>query len=409
MGAVSSVGIIGGGIGGFTTAQELRRRGFDGALTIIDPQGVPYDRPPLSKHYLAGGYDPARLGFVEPEWYAGSDVTLVTARAERVLTNEGAVLLDNGHRLAADALVLATGGVPRRLPARGGDAGGLLVLRTRDDADRLRARLQAGGSLAILGAGLIGAEVASTAASLGVATTLIDPTPVPLSSALGPDVAGALHAMHATAGIETLTAAVSQVSRRSDGFVLDLDGGPGAGRRRIGADTVLVAVGIEAETGLAESAAVDVDQGVLVDEHQRTTNPAIFAVGDSARTRRADGSLVRRHEHWESAMREAQTAAAAIVGDDPPIHGAPWFWSDRHGVHVEVTGEMMGPGRDVLRRVEGSLQMAFRLTPDGHLAGCAAIDHSLGVRAARRIIDRRLVVDPAQLADPATPVKKLAR
>lgn len=408
MGAVSSVAIVGGGVGGFTTARELRRRGFDGAITIVDPEGVPYDRPPLSKQYLTGEYDAARLGFVEPGWYAASDITLVTDRADRVLAAEGAVLLDSGHTLAADALVLATGGVPRHLPVPGGDTEGVLVLRTREDAERLRDRLRAGGSLAIVGAGLVGAEVASTAARLGMATTLIDPVPVPLVPAVGPDLARVLHEMHAAAGIDTVTAAVSHVARRGPRFELELDGGPAVGGRRLEADTVLVAVGIEPDMTLAESAALDIDNGVLVDDRQRTTNPAIYAVGDSARTRRPDGALVRRHEHWESAMHGGQTAAAAIIGDKPPTHGAPWFWSDRHGVHVEGVGQMTGTGRDVVRVVDGVPQMAFRVTDEGLVAGCAAIDGGVGVRAARRIIDRRIRVDPAQLADPTIGLKKLA-
>lgn len=408
-GVPASVAIIGGGIGGFTTAQELRRHGFDGTITIVDPDGTPYDRPPLSKQYLAGELDRAGLGFVESDWYADQSVDLITDRADRLLTSDGTVLLDSGHRLTADAIVLATGGIPRHLPVPGADTAELLTLRTRADADRLREALLAGGPLAIVGAGLIGAEVASTAARLGVPTTLVDPVEVPLAPAVGPDLAEVLHQMHRTAGIELVTGVPTAVRRGGGGVALDIDGGTGAAGSRIEAAAVLVAIGIEAEPTLAESAGLDIDDGVLVDPGQRTTNQAVYAVGDAARIRFDDGTLRRRHEHWESAMHQGQTAAATILGIEPPTHGAPWFWSDRHGVHVEAVGSMTVPGRDVLRVVDGAPQFTFRVTDDGHLAGCVAIDGGIGVRAARRIIDRRIVVDPDQLADPGIALKKLAR
>ncbi|GAB3623776.1 FAD-dependent oxidoreductase [Mariniluteicoccus endophyticus] len=404
-----SVAIIGGGIGGFTTAQELRRRGFGGTIAIVDPEGIPYDRPPLSKQYLDGEYDAEKLWFVPASWFEENSVEVVADRADRILVDEGAVLLESGRHLAADVVVLATGGIPRHLPCPGGDSDGLVVLRTKADGDLLRAKMQAGGSLAIIGAGLIGAEVASTAAKMGITTTLIDPVDVPLVPAVGPEIAEALHAMHAKAGIDVVTGMVTRIEPRGAGFHLELDGGLASGGREVDADTVLVAIGIEAEMGLAVSAGLDIDNGVLVDAHQRTTNPKIYAVGDAARMRLADGTLHRRHEHWESAMHEAQTAAASIMGEALPIHSTSWFWSDRHGVHVEGVGSMVAPGRNVVREVDGAPQIVFRVTDDDKVVGAAAIDGGMGVRAARRLIDRGTVVDAAQLADPAVQLKKLAK
>lgn len=405
---IRSVAIVGGGIGGFTTAQELRRGGFDGPITIIDPEGMPYDRPPLTKQYLAGNTSAEALRFVDEGWYRDAGVDLVQARAERVLPSERSVVLDGAARIQADSVVLATGGAPRVLDVPGACGPAVMSLRVRRDADRLRENLSNGEPLVIVGAGLIGAEVASTAADRGVPVTLIDPASVPLVPAVGRALAERLQAMHDDAGVTTLTGSVTAIVEHDGVATVTVDGLPG-GATHVTARTVLVAIGIVPTTMLAVSAGLDIDGGVLVDRLQRTSNPAIYAVGDAARQRAADGTLLRRHEHWESAMNQGRTAAAALLGGDLPTHGAPWFWSDRYGVHVEAVGSMLAPGRDVLRLVDGVPNTAFRVGDDDRLMGCAAIDQGPSVRAARRIIDRRIAVDEDQLADPTIPLKKLAK
>ncbi|MGB9035841.1 MAG: oxidoreductase C-terminal domain-containing protein, partial [Paeniglutamicibacter sp.] len=174
-------------------------------------------------------------------------------------------------------------------------------------------------------------------------------------------------------------------------------------------DEVLVGIGIIPNTALAQGAGLATDNGVLVDEHQRTSHPRIYAVGDMARTRSVDGTLQRRGEHWEHAMNTGATAAAAILGQEPPVHGASWFWSDRHGTHVEGVGDMNAEGTTILRLKEGEPVAAFNVAADGRMLGAAAIDGGLMIRAARRIIDRGIIVPPEALADPEVPLKKLAR
>lgn len=401
--APSSITVIGGGLAGFTTVQELRKQGYEGALTIVDPEGVPYDRPPLSKEYLDGTMPAEKLSFVPDSWYADHAVQLVDDRATALLPAEGRVVLGGGTELTSDAVVLALGGRARTLPIPGGDLPGLMYLRTKDDADALRARMVPGARFVIIGAGLIGAEVASTAAKEGAQVTLVDPVPVPLAPICGAELAVRLHSMHAEHGVDVRTAMTTELSQDGEEFTVVLNNGD-----RIVADTVLVAVGIVPETGLATEAGLATDQGIVVDEGHRTSNPAVFAAGDVARIRHSDGTLLRRHEHWESAMHGGQAVAATIVGKPVAAHGASWMWSDRYGVHVEAVGDMVS-GTPIDRVVDGVTVASFRIEADGRLIGACTIDGAMTIRAARRIIDRGIVVDPVKLADPSIELKKLAR
>ncbi|MDO5700570.1 MAG: FAD-dependent oxidoreductase [Bowdeniella nasicola] len=408
--SVESVVIIGGGIAGFSCARELRSRGFTGQLTIVDPEGLPYDRPPLSKELLTGEFTPDDALLAPASWYEDNSVTVLTDRADRIAPDDGTVILESGDDLTADAIVIATGGTARTLTIPGGDSEGIVTLRTKADALALKDLLVEGARIAIIGAGLIGAEVASTAVKNGCEVTLIDPAPVPLVPAVGEEIARVLHHMHTEHGIRVFTGLPTKIVKTADHYEIDLDGAHDTeGPEDLQADVVLVAVGIDAYSSLAASAEVEQEGGILVDAGGRTSNPRIWAIGDIARMQHEDGSLARRHEHWESAANEGQAAAASILGQELPSFGSSWFWSDRHGVHVEGIGEMSAPGTTVIREKDGVAQMAFRLSRDGHIVGAVAIDGGMAVRAVRRIIDRGIIVDPADLANPDINVKKLAR
>lgn len=404
----TSVVVVGGGLGGFSTAQELRRRGYSGRLTLVDPDGPPYDRPPLSKGYLAGTEPAEKLRLAAASWFADNAVGLVDDRVVALDASAAVVRLASGGALDAEVVVLATGGHPRRLPIPGGDLPGVHVLRTKADADALRPLLAPGRRLAIVGAGLIGAEVASTASAAGTEVTLVDPVEVPLVPAVGLTLAAALHGMHAPHGVRTVEGLTTSFHRTEGGVLVRVDDGAAHGGFDIEADAVLLAIGIVPDVGLAVGAGLDVDNGVLVDACQRSSNPAVFAVGDSSRTRLPDGTLLHRHEHWESALHSGQRAAAALLGGEPPPPTAPWMWSDRYGVHVEAVGSMLA-GHVVVREDQGRPVAEFRLDDDHRLLGAAAIDGGHTIRAVRRMIDRHTVVDPAALADPGVDLKKLAR
>ena len=396
-----SVAIIGAGPAGFSAAAELRQRGFAGRIQLVDPAGPPHDRPPLSKAYLAGALDESGIALAAPGWFSTNAVELVAERAVGIAPDEGKVVLAGGSELQTDVLLLATGGTARELRFPG--AGLIHTLRTKADADTLRAHLGPGRKLVIIGAGLIGAETASTAAALGTDVVLIDPVPVPLVPAVGLELAAYLHRMHSEAGIRTITGLPVDVVPEPAGPSVVLDDGS-----IIDADAVLAAIGMVPDTDLAAAAGIAVGGGVLVDAAGRTSHPRVFAAGDSAR-RSTGGVHSRRSEHWDAAVRSGRAAAAGILGQDPGEDAVPWFWTDRHGIHAEAVGSMDAEGQTVERGSPGPGYLVFRLTPEGTLAGAAGIDAGNVLRAVRRLIALKKQVSAEQLADPGTDLRRLAR
>ena len=397
--------VVGGGVAGVSTVGALRSGGYTGALTLVDAGEFPYDRPPLSKAYLAGTTDAKQIALQPPDWYDEQRIRFVGwTTATELARSTGEVALSDGTRLRADRVVLATGGGAARPPLQGATSERVHVLRTLDDADRLRDALAGGGRLLIVGGGLIGAEVASTAVKLGCEVVLADPVVPPLAGAVGAELAEWLHADHRMHGIELVTAAVTALSTRADGVTARL--GTDSTERLF--DAVLLAVGMSPQTELAEAAGLAVDRGIVVGPDQVTSNPAVLAVGDPVRIRTAEG-LARRTEHWEAAGRQGRRAAATILGTNPEPDGAPWFWTDRHDRHVEAVGHLADAETTVRRGEFGDAKVAvFGLVGD-RLVAAAAVDDPTAIRAGRRLIDRAITVDPAELADPAVELRKLLR
>lgn len=405
MTAPASVLVVGGGIAGVSTAAALRAGGFDGRLLLVEAGGRPYDRPPLSKDYLVGKSDLASISLQPDEWYDAQAVQLLTRSPVVALRPaEGGIELDGGRVLSADRVVLATGGRAARPAIPGSDSPRVQVLRTVDDADRLREAVSASSRVLVVGAGLIGAEVASTLLTLGVEVTLVDPVTVPLAPVLGDDVATWLHGVHAERGITTITSGVTRFDDVGGGAIRATltDGG------EIEVDHVVLGVGMTPETGLAEAAGLRVDRGVLVDAGQTTSHPSVLAVGDPARPV-VDGVPAHRPEHWEAAQHDAVRAAATILGAPAPTLGSSWFWSDRHGHHVEVVGSIGRAQQVVLRGTVGAPPFSAFGLSGGLVTGALAVDDSNAVRAARRMIDRGVRVDVERLGDPATDLRKLLR
>ncbi|MFI7135577.1 NAD(P)/FAD-dependent oxidoreductase [Nonomuraea sp. NPDC050153] len=379
--------IVGGGIAGVSTAAALREGGFDGDLTLVDAGELPYDRPPLSKDYLTGAKDLKQIALRPPQWYDEQSIRLIN-RTRVTALRSGRVELQDGPPLPADRVVLATGGGAARPPIPGCERAH--VLRTAEDADRLRAALRPGARALVVGGGLIGAEVASNAVDLGCEVVLTDPVATPLAPAVGVELAAWLHEQHATRGITTVQAGLESLDGAEATF---------AGGRRV-FDVVVFGVGMVPETALAEAAGLKVDRRVLVDTGQVTSNPAILAVGDSARSR--DG-------HWEAAQHDGARAAATILGAPPPTPTAPWFWTDRHGHHVEAVGHMAAAERTVVRGSFDDPAFSVFGLRDGLVVAAAAVDDPNAVRAARRMIDRRIPADPGRLSDPSVNLRTLLR
>lgn len=405
MSAPRRVAVVGAGLAAVSTCDALRSQGYDGEIVLYSAEhGLPYDRPPLSKDVLLGKSRREDILLRPEQWYDEQRVELrdgVPVRAIR--PHEGAVELADGHTTTADRVVLATGGTPRALPVPGGDDPNVHALRTWEEAERLRARLLPGARVAVIGAGLIGAETAAVAQALGCHVTLIDPVPVPLAAAVGDEIANALHLRHSAEGVEVITSGVERIERRlgSLGVLIHCTGYGGA----LAADTVVAGIGIRPATELAEAAGLQVDNGIVVHPGQRTSHPNVFAVGDVARL---DGHRVR-HEHWEAAQRDGEASAHGILGHTVPQPSAPWFWSDRYGSRLEAVGTMADAERTVLRGTpDSSAFTAFGLHGD-RLVAAAAIDRTRDIMAARRLIDRRVTVDPALLADESADLRALLK
>lgn len=416
---VSSVLVVGGGIAGVSTAAELRKNGYAGELTLLTLDPFPYDRPPLSKEYLAGAKDLDSIALQAPEWYAEQRIDLVTGLVVDLDPAAGTVALSDGRKLSAGRIVLATGGhslwpdlerVVRELldrPSAGEGIPrstiGIHTLRSDDDADALRHVLLPGARLLVVGAGLIGAEVASTARKLGCEVVLVDPVDPPLAAAVGHRVASWLHSLHAVHGVETVTATVEKLESTRAGVVARIAGEPEP--RTF--DAVLLAVGMVPDTDLARAAGLEVDNGVVVDDRQVTSHPNVLAVGDCSRRRGH-----RRTEHWEAALHDGQRAAATILGIDASAETAPWFWTDRYDLHVEVVGEMHEPDSEHENVVRGTLSeppfSVFTLRGE-RVIGAVAVDDPAAAKAARRLIDRGVDVLPADLADPTQNLRTLLR
>ena len=398
------VAVVGGGVGGVSVIAALRAGGFDGDVVLIDEGEFPYDRPPLSKAYLAGDADLKSIALQPPEWFDDQRVRLMSHSSVGALRpGLGVVELSDGSAIRADKVVLATGGHAIRPPIPGADSTRVHTLRSAQDADRLRAALVPGGRLPIVGAGLIGAEVASTAMHLGCHVTIVDPVAAPLAAIVGDEVASWLHGMHTAHGAMVLRGVVESFQDSPDGITAVL-----AGSEPRVFDAVVLAVGMAPATPLARDAGLTVDGGIVVDSMQVTSNPAILAVGDVARTC-AGGLLLRRSEHWEAAQHDAQRAAATILGGPQPAAGASWFWTDRYGTHVEVVGNLTGADEFASRGCPGEQPYACFGLRDGRVTGAVAVGDSASVRAARRLIDRGITVSAAELGDRSVDLRRLIR
>ncbi|MFI5534038.1 NAD(P)/FAD-dependent oxidoreductase [Kitasatospora sp. NPDC051853] len=386
----SHVVVIGAGLAAVSLCGALRAEGHRGPITVVgDEPGLPYDRPPLSKGFLTGTVGDERLPLRPAAWYEQQRITLRTGTPVTHLDpRAGRVELADGTRLEADAVVLATGGTPRTLPAAVAPPHeAVRTLRTHADATALRARLVPGTRLLVVGAGLIGAESAACAAQLGCRVTLVDPAALPLAGAVGPHAATFLHAQHAAHGVTTVTAGLRALTADGAGVRAVLTTGAS-----VDADLVLVGIGIRPTTRLAEEAGAAVDHGVLVDAGMRSSLPGLFAVGDAARPLGPDGPLPRV-EHWDNARTSGERAARAILGLPEPAPRAPWFWTDRYGHHLEMAGHYDPQAEPAFRGDLTAGDGSVLYLREGRCVGAVAVGRPNDVKAAQRLIDRQIPVD----------------
>lgn len=335
--------IVGGGLAAQRCCESLRSKGFEGSIRIVgDEARAPYDRPPLSKSVLAGDRSPEELSFRPASWYSDHGVDLLLGeRAIALDPGVKTVTLECGTILRYDKAVVATGSRPRRLPGTESFSNAHL-LRTAEDALRLRDALGPETCLIGVGAGFIGLEVAATARRLGAQVTVLEAAPNALGRVLPPELADWIVDLHRAEGIEILLSAhVARFGEAGGGveWVQLTDG------RQLECDALVVGIGIEPATEWLEGSGLETD-GVLVDAHGRTGAPDVFAAGDAARVYNPVSGRHERGEHWEAAARQGAQVARAILGIDPLPPALPSFWTDQFGHRIQLVGDA-GAGDEV--------------------------------------------------------------
>ncbi len=389
--------VVGGGLAAARACEQLRREGFEGSLTVAAAEPhPPYDRPPLSKEVLLGTRDDVALRF-DPAALAvdlrlGTPATGVDIAERVVRTADG--------DLPYEGLVLATGATPVRLPGDGEQ----VTLRTVDDALALRSRLQPGARVVLIGASWIGAEVATAALARGCHAGCVEAGPAPLAQALGTEIGEALLPWWHDVELHLDT----KVSAVTDGAVALADGS------ELPADVVVVGVGVRPETGWLASSGLELDRGVVVDEHLRASAPGVVAVGDVAARWSPRWQARLRVEHWDDAVMAPAVAATTLLqpdGEPLPVHDpVPYFWSDQFGHKVQYVGHVTAADRMVWRGADGEGPVnrgraAAWIDPHGRLTALLAIDRPKDVAQARRAIAAGATPVLEKLADTAIPVR----
>ena len=399
--------VVGGGLAGAKSVEALRENGFEGAVTLVAAEpNLPYERPPLSKGYLAG-----RTGFGdavvhETAWYADHEVDLLTGvRVTAVDAAAHRVHLD-GTSLDYDKLVLATGSVPRRLSVPGAEAQ-THYLRTREDADALRSVFGPGRRVVVVGAGWIGLEVAAVARQAGTDVSVVEAADLPLTRVLGPEVGRVFAELHRSHGVDLRFGARIKRLVTAGGRATGVQLHDGAA---VEGDALVVGVGAVPEVGLARSAGLAVHDGVLVDAALRSSDPDIFAVGDIANHDHPVLGKRVRVEHWANALNQPSAAAATLLGRRTPYTRLPYFFSDQYDLGMEYLG-YVPPGqrtRVVVRgELDGSSFVAFWLDGLGHVSAVMSVNAWDVVDQLKPLLEAGRPVAAEQLADESVALASL--
>ena len=398
--------IAGGGQAAVQAADTLRRKGYTGRVTLVgDEPWLPYQRPPLSKKYLAGALERERLAIRPEKFFTEHSVhTHLGRRVTGIERREQRVRLDDGRTLPYDALLLATGSHPRRLSAPGATLSGVHYLRGIADADRIRAECAAGGRLVVIGGGYIGLEVAATARELGMDVTVLEMADRVMNRVVCAELSAFYQAEHARHGVRVLCNA----------RVRALAGDANSGRVRAvltedgaehPADVVIVAVGVVPTDELAVAAGLECDNGIRVDEHCRSSDPAIYAAGDCASHPSPRYGRRLRLESVDNAFEQGSSAALNLSGT-PTVHDKlPWFWSDQYDLKLIIVGISTGYDAVIVRGTPAVRAFSVCYLRAGELIAIDSVNAPRDQMAARKLIAARARPDPDKLADHGIPLR----
>jgi len=399
--------IAGAGQAGFQLAASLREERFTGSITLIgDEPDLPYQRPPLSKAYLKGEAGEDKLHFRSEPFFAQYQVALRRGEGVAAIDRQRReVSLASGERLAYDHLVIATGARNRGLPSAGAELAGVMQLRSRADADALRRAFADARKLAVVGAGFIGLECAAVARWLGLEVTVIEATDRPMARVVSVETSRAFERFHAALGVEFVFGDTVSAIEGKSGRVAGLSI---AGGRSFAADLVLIGIGVVPNAEIASRAGLAVANGIVVDEHLSTDDPAISAIGDCAShpSRFAAGAATRL-ESVQNAVDQARCVAARLAGRPAPYASVPWFWSDQGEARLQIAGLATPCEQTVLRR--GAREGAFSVYcfGRGKLLGVESVNAAADHMAARRLLAGGIDITPEQVASPSFDLKAL--
>lgn len=403
-----TIAIVGASLAGGRAAEAMRRAGFDGRVILIGEESwLPYERPPLSKVVLWDQTGlPANFFLHDEAWYAANRIELrLGVRVEALDLADGGIRLATGESLAADRILLATGARARRLPLAGADMANVCHLRTKDEAERLRAALRPGVRLVVIGMGIIGAEVAASASKIGCAVTVIEPAAAPMIRAIGARFGRWLGGRHEARGVRArFGVAVTRLIVDAGG-VRAIECTDGA---RIDCDVVVVGIGIIPNTDLARGAGLETDNGIVVDRQGRTSHRHVFAAGDVAAQPGFFGGRARL-ETYQNAADQAAAAGAAMSGRDADYCRPGWFWSDQYDLHIQGVGRIDDGLPTTVRGDPETESFSAFFLDDGVVVGAVTVNRTAEMSVARRLVERRLAPHPGALADPSVSLRDLLR
>jgi 3-phenylpropionate/trans-cinnamate dioxygenase ferredoxin reductase subunit len=415
-----TVVIVGSGLAGVTAAGTVRESGFAGRIVLIgeEPE-LPYDRPPLSKSVLVhdqleslvAAHLPSDIALRSPvgialrprNWYSDHRIELMLGRrATRLDVAAHAVQLDDGERVTYDRVLLALGSSPRRLPALESGPANHKYLRTLQDSLEIRHRLQPRSKIVLLGGGVIGMEVAASAALRDCDVTVVELAPRIMARALCPSIAEHLGAYHRAKGVklELDAHAVGQASNPNPGLKLK-DG------TIIAADLIVIGIGVTPNTELAQGAGIECDDGILVDEFGSTSAPDVYASGDAVRYPDEFFGRQIRSENWMHAQNQSLVVAKNLLGSREPYRQVSHMWSDQYDLKIQVAGVADTPESVLRGALEANKFLMFHLA-DGKIVGATSINEPRDMKFAQRLIEARVPVEAEKLKDPTFNLKKAA-
>jgi len=403
--------IVGAGHAGGRVAQNLIALDEHCQVILVGEENyAPYERPALSKDVLLGkqSSDELTLGPVA-FWSDTPRLQRVVGRVIELNRTGRSVTLCDGRRIDFEDLVIATGGAARTLNIPGGDLPGLHVLRTIPDCHQLADALKRAKSVAIIGGGVIGMEVAASATQLGVKATVLDVGDRVMRRCLPADASAWLRQLHLDAGVSLESSVRPQaIAKVNDQYALQAKREDGS-IVQVWADQVLVAVGIECETHFAQAAGIECDNGILVDEFCRSpSEPWCYAVGDVANTFSPFYGRHLRQETWRNAENQARAVALQIIGQGESYHEIPWMWSDQFGHNIQVVGAIEDFDQQVLRGNPAEHQATWILLKEGRVVGGVMINQAKDRKPLEALINSRALIDSELLADSKVALKKLA-